>query len=134
MSACSSRLETVWHRTWSQRKACGGNNSRYIAPTPSSIASSQAHKAYKLHLKQLLEEYDLATFSFKPWNKKSLLCFIAFLMPSRRFLIGPERPGTMGIGKLLDDLAPDIDDPHQIHVTHLRITAGMHTSHIACSD
>lgn len=27
----------------------------------SSVGSSQAHKAYKLHLKQLLEEYDLAT-------------------------------------------------------------------------
>jgi transposase len=31
-----------------------------VALASSSVGSSQAHKAYKLHLKQLLEEYDLA--------------------------------------------------------------------------
>jgi transposase len=31
-----------------------------VALAGSSVGSSQAHKAYKLHLKQLLEEYDLA--------------------------------------------------------------------------
>ncbi|MDF2651512.1 MAG: transposase, partial [Paenibacillus sp.] len=36
-----------------------------VALARSSVGSSQAHKAYKLHLKQLLEEYDLATIQLQ---------------------------------------------------------------------
>jgi transposase len=36
-----------------------------VALASSSVGSTQAHKAYKLHLKQLLEEYDLATIQLQ---------------------------------------------------------------------